>query len=367
MASTSQIHGNSHGMGSFVIAFAVAVAGCTTFAPSMDSRDLSACPIPIQGFTLIQTSAAGAEASLVALLEDAAKTVSSECPAFNIFRNVADKPASVPTLRLTLTHAIEGPSKTSSVDARAIGGGVVSIATLGVAPIPCAEGEYLLRAEFGLPNAAAPSDYERRETVQHWGPISACPSRPLNHAKVGGDVVPKMIRFVYGEIVDDLRASRTPDEIPKNLVYVSVSPALPFVEQTTREIRPFSRVTFDEAQASAADYTLHIQITSTGGHSRSPGSTVGRGLLAIMTIGVFPMCPDTQFTLTARLTDREKRELKHYEILDSVRTGSSDYCQSVSPYGRPDTVAAMLRNLYSEMSSETVIPGMRGAPATSRR
>jgi hypothetical protein len=261
-------------------------------------------------------------------------------------------------LRLTNSYRVKENTEIQNLDAKALGGYMLTHVSMGLLPGPCAEGEFALSATLSEQSGKELMRYERRQSVLYWALISSpCGD---GYAKRGRKMFPDMLASVYSEVLEDLRQESWLERIPslreRPFVYVSASKATDIVGKVTTKEKPFPSFTFDQALENDADYKVYIDFSFEGGSPTSLESAFGRGALFVSTLGVISMCPPTELILTAKVMDKTNNERASYRLSDKMRTDwATAECKPHSENTRPQVVADLTSALYKRIRREGIL------------
>jgi len=106
------------------------------------------------------------------------------------------------------------------------------------------------------------------------------------------------------------------------------------------------RFTFDPAEAAAADYQLRLNLSFSGRNY-----SAGRTGLALMTAGVFGVCPTHTATLEGSLLDRQGQLCGHYRTEAHWQPSMVSNCALEDEGSDPERVRRLARELKAQVAA----------------
>jgi hypothetical protein len=138
------------------------------------------------------------------------------------------------------------------------------------------------------------------------------------------------------------------------LVKVRTNCLQPVVEEVTAEVKPFPRVTFQEAGPTPADYELILTFDTRSANAPMEPGNVGQGILRGVAFAWDLhriVCKPTTVTLQASLDTVDGRVLATYRLDRSEQTRDG-FCGTDAPELHPKAVEALTREAYTKIAAD---------------
>ncbi|HXV08672.1 MAG TPA: hypothetical protein VD791_11620, partial [Burkholderiales bacterium] len=159
--------------------------------------------------------------------------------------------------------------------------GMTTIMLLTVYPATCNQHHYTLTADLEDRAGNRIKSYALYRSQRQFLWLFRGPNCEVPTERRVQRVAQSMLAEVYGDVAKSGVLKRPGAAVagaPAGpLVYLSVSRAQDIVERATKATSPFARFTFDPAQASLADLSVHMDFSAHGGEPESFASLMGRG------------------------------------------------------------------------------------------
>ena len=126
------------------------------------------------------------------------------------------------------------------------------------------------------------------------------------------------------------------------------------VEEVTAEVRPFPRVTFQEAGPTPADYELVLSFATHSANAPLDPGNVGQAILRGVAFAWDLhrlVCKPTNVSLQASLRTADGREVAGHRLDRSEQTRDG-FCATDAPELHPKAVEALTRELYTRLASD---------------
>lgn len=125
------------------------------------------------------------------------------------------------------------------------------------------------------------------------------------------------------------------------------------VERVSRESTMFSRITLEPDEAKDTNLTIKLQMV----HSASTGALMG-SLASGATLGLIPGGGTEKLKLTAKVIDRNLREIGAYELEDAITSWLGPLAAFRLAWAQrvlPQVAENMLKNLYQKMLDDKLL------------
>jgi len=147
-------------------------------------------------------------------------------------------------------------------------------------------------------------------------------------------------------------AAGSPESGP--LVKVTTNCLQPVIEAVTADVRPFQRVTFQEAGPTPADYELFLSFATRSANAPMEPGNLGQGILRGVAFAWDLhrlVCKPTTVSLQASLKTADGREIAAYRLDKSEQTRDG-FCATDAPELHPKAVEALTRQAYTRLAAD---------------
>lgn len=165
-----------------------------------------------------------------------------------------------------------------------------------------------------------------------------------------------MLKNLYGRMKQEgilsAQAVAPVDQLP--LVHVSAENAEALVQRVTKTDAPFENFTFKPTEGQSVDRILNVRFDFVRADP-SVGAIIGRGMAAVMTIGVVGVCAPNDMILNAKVMDTAGSTLREYRFGRKIRGSMANDCAPATDRTHPRQATDLLRQLFRQIEEDKVI------------
>ena len=170
------------------------------------------------------------------------------------------------------------------------------------------------------------------------------------------NIAETMLKDLYSRIEKDevlsAKGATPVEQLP--LVHVSAENAESLVQRVIRTDAPFSNFTFEPVAGQPVHRTLNIRFEFLKADP-SVSAIVGRGMAAILTLGLVGVCPANDMVLNAQVLDANGTILREYRLVQKIRASMANDCAPATDRTHPRQATYLLRQLFLQIEEEKTI------------